>query len=182
LKKITEIKSLKTSTIFENISGATTKKTLQHEGLRKVNTAGPLLRFANFGIDLLILKLVYYFGNYALMSLHLPHAPLSWWGFPGTFSVNVAFSILYIFYYTIFEYFFQKTPGKFITKTIIINELAEKPSLDQILLRTILRFIPLEPYTCINGRGFHDSWADTFVVPDSELKELKKLISEPNVN
>lgn len=175
LKKVSEIKVSRTRTVFEE-NGVRINKTVKYEGVRKVNNAEPLVRLTNFAIDIIILKLLYYFGNYALLALKLPHAPLNWWGYPGSFSVNVIFSIVFIIYYTVFEYFFQKTPGKFFTHTSIINEYGEKPSFDQVLLRTVIRFIPFEGYTCINGRAFHDSWADTYVVPDSEILELKKLM------
>jgi uncharacterized RDD family membrane protein YckC len=69
-------------------------------------------------------------------------------------------------YYFIFEALFQVTPGKLATGTHVVDWNGNKPSLLQILGRSLTRFIPFEPLSFF-GRspdGWHDRWSGTYVV------------------
>jgi uncharacterized RDD family membrane protein YckC len=71
----------------------------------------------------------------------------------------------------IFEYFTGKTIGKFITKTRVLTDGGQKPTLKTIIIRTLSRFIPFEMISCINERahGWHNTLSKTIVLPDSEV-------------
>ncbi len=69
-------------------------------------------------------------------------------------------------YYAATEYFFQRSLGKVITRTVVVNRDDERPSLGAVLLRTLCRFLPLEPLSLLlNGKyTWHDSLSGTKVV------------------
>ncbi|MDD3741206.1 MAG: RDD family protein [Bacteroidales bacterium] len=84
---------------------------------------------------------------------------------------KIMFAIIAFFYYVIFEYFTGKTIGKFITKTTVLTDGGQKPSLKSIVVRTLCRFIPFEVLSCVNERahGWHNTLSKTIVLPDSEV-------------
>jgi uncharacterized RDD family membrane protein YckC len=68
-------------------------------------------------------------------------------------------------YYIFFESVFQATPGKMITGTRVIAEWGDKPSVGQIIKRTLIRFVPFEPFSFLGSTaGWHDRWSKTRVV------------------
>ena len=80
-------------------------------------------------------------------------------------------ALLYPFYYILFEYYYSWTPGKLVSGSIVLNENGQRPDLQTIILRTFCRYVPFEPFSCLdhNSRGWHDSWTKTYVVKKSEL-------------
>lgn len=81
-----------------------------------------------------------------------------------------------LLYYNIFEIFFARTVGKFITKTMVVTEDGEKPDSQTILTRTLCRCIPFDALSFLgSGRGWHDSISKTYVVNKDALKEKKDL-------
>lgn len=81
-----------------------------------------------------------------------------------------------LFYYNVFEIFFARTIGKFITQTIVVDEIGEKPNHEQILTRTLCRLIPFEILSFLGMpcRGWHDRISKTYVVNKELLDEKKK--------
>jgi hypothetical protein len=72
---------------------------------------------------------------------------------------------IYIIYYTFFECLFGYTLGKLITGTRVVQTNGEKLRLKQTLLRTLIRYIPVEPFTYLmNTSGWHDKWVGTKVL------------------
>lgn len=72
-------------------------------------------------------------------------------------------------YYFLFEYYLNKTPGKMILKTKVVNKDGNRPSANELAVRTICRFIPLEQFSFTgsnNPVGWHDSISNTLVVED----------------
>jgi uncharacterized RDD family membrane protein YckC len=68
-------------------------------------------------------------------------------------------------YYIGFEAAFGRTPGKFITGTLVLTSEGTKPTLGQIIGRTFSRFVPFDPFSFLGGdRGWHDKWSGTCVV------------------
>lgn len=67
-------------------------------------------------------------------------------------------------YYVFFEGIWGRTPGKFVCGTMVVNETGFKPSIGQVLGRSLCRFIPFEPFSCLGERGWHDSIPKTWVV------------------
>lgn len=75
------------------------------------------------------------------------------------------FFFLYVMYHAIFEHFSRKTPGKFMTKTIVVNGDGSKPNFREILIRSICRLIPFDPLSfLISEKGWHDTISKTKVV------------------
>lgn len=72
--------------------------------------------------------------------------------------------VIISFYYIPLEYFTGRTLGKLITGTKVINADGEKPTFNQILLRTLARTVPFEPFSFLGDRGWHDKWTDTYVI------------------
>jgi uncharacterized RDD family membrane protein YckC len=67
-------------------------------------------------------------------------------------------------YYLFFEGIWARTPGKLLLGTVVVNETGGKPSLKKVIGRTLCRFIPFEPFSCLGERGWHDSIPGTYVV------------------
>lgn len=67
-------------------------------------------------------------------------------------------------YYIVFEGFWARTPGKWLFGTMVVSESGGKPSIGQIIGRTLCRFLPFEPFSFLGERGWHDSIPKTRVV------------------
>ncbi|MGB0521959.1 MAG: RDD family protein [Flammeovirgaceae bacterium] len=136
---------------------------------RPVKTLDVGLRFVNHFAD----GIVYQILIYMIMAI------------PGMESQP--FIPLFIFlsmpiYYIIGEHKFQRTIGKLLTKSIVINEYGEALDLRQAVLRTIIRFVPFNAFSFLGSsqRGWHDTWSKTYVVSESEYEELQLLLSDPS--
>ena len=72
-------------------------------------------------------------------------------------------------YWILSEYFFGKTPAKFLTKTKVVTKFGTKPSFWTIVGRTLCRLIPFEAFSFLGSRpvGWHDSISGTLVVNDT---------------
>jgi len=89
------------------------------------------------------------------------------------YTVTYAMTLIY---YNVFEILFARTIGKFITGTVVVNEFGEKPSHENILIRSLCRLIPFNPLSVLmfGGRGWHDSISKTYVVDKKALEEEKR--------
>lgn len=67
-------------------------------------------------------------------------------------------------YYLFFEGIWGRTPGKLLCGTRIIDENNRKPNFGTIFKRTLCRFIPFEPLSCLGETPWHDKISDTRVV------------------
>lgn len=78
--------------------------------------------------------------------------------------------LAWFLYYVILENTYGKTLGKMLTKTTVVGINGDKPELRQIILRTLVRLVPLEVFSFIgsNPVGWHDKWAKTVVVSDKQ--------------
>lgn len=84
-------------------------------------------------------------------------------------------------YHFIFEALFQRTFGKMLTGTKVVNMQGEKPSLLSLLGRTLARYIPFEPlsflfYGAYPTKGWHDRLSHTLVVPSKLTPEQVRSI------
>ncbi|SFZ90616.1 Uncharacterized membrane protein YckC, RDD family [Flaviramulus basaltis] len=73
-----------------------------------------------------------------------------------------------------------RTVGKFVTKTKVVLEDGTMPSVIDYLKRSFSRIIPFEAFSFLgnNGRGWHDSISNTFVVDVVRFEAKKKSQSE----
>ena len=76
-----------------------------------------------------------------------------------------------ILYYVLFEYFLNKTIGKFLTRSIVVTETDAKPSFKSCLLRTLIRFVPFEPFSILSSdsKMWHDKLTKTVVTSSAIL-------------
>jgi len=74
--------------------------------------------------------------------------------------------ITIMIYYTTYETITGRTIAKYITKTKIVTELGEKPNFKTILIRSLCRFIPIEPFSILfnDGSCWHDTISKTKVI------------------
>ncbi|RXG16050.1 putative RDD family membrane protein YckC [Leeuwenhoekiella aestuarii] len=122
------------------------------------------MRFTNFLIDFVIFVLLVLIASLALDSVFV------------TTNNNLLQAIgygmillIFLAYYGLSEYFFQKTAGKYITKTIVVTESGNKPDGKTILIRTLCRLIPFDRLSyLIVKRGLHDRFSKTRVIKDRE--------------
>ena len=71
----------------------------------------------------------------------------------------------YYIYYLTFELTFGQTIGKMITKTKVVSSNDTKISFSKILLRTLLRLIPIDFISyLISPNGIHDNLSNTKLI------------------
>jgi len=89
---------------------------------------------------------------------------------PAIDIVGFVLGLVVVFgYFVFFEACFQRTPGKFVTGTKVVDENGGRPSFGQILGRSACRFIPFEAFSFLFGDsnrvvGWHDTIPKTRVV------------------
>lgn len=72
-------------------------------------------------------------------------------------------------YYIFMETKYQKTIGKYITKTKVVNKDGTKPELGDIMRRTFCRLIPFDGISYLfTLNGFHDRLSDTTIIKDEK--------------
>lgn len=73
-----------------------------------------------------------------------------------------------VFYYLFFEFILKgRTIGKIITKTKVINRVGNPPSIKEVFIRTIVRYMPFEFLTILtrnNKTALHDGASATRVI------------------
>lgn len=77
-----------------------------------------------------------------------------------------------LIYFPFYETLFGATPGKFLTGTIVTKNNGDKIDFKVSILRTLCRFIPLEPISYFGEKGWHDGISNTRV-----LKEKLEVLS-----
>jgi uncharacterized RDD family membrane protein YckC len=184
VKKITDLTEKRFRTNYiKDANGNRKKLTEEYITKRPVKTvlAGP--RFGHFIIDLICFEIVIYIVKYlidisAALTNSVPVVSLTL-GLISSISTLLLYPTLYLYC----EYGWQKTPGKYLTKTVVINEYGDKPNFRQLALRSLIRIVPFEPFSCLgdNSNGWHDRWSTTFVVKETELEEIRKLQEEQRI-
>jgi len=89
--------------------------------------------------------------------------------------------VLFLAYYFICEFYFQRTFGKLLTNSVVVDEYGEKPDFKTICIRTIIRFIPFEAFSFFwleGDRWWHDTLTKTYVISKSELTLIKNKLAK----
>lgn len=97
--------------------------------------------------------------------------------------VKYAFvTLIILIYYNVFEIFFSVTIGKLITNTVVVDRNGNKPTTDEILIRSICRLIPFEILSFLGapGKGWHDAISKTYVVKRQILEQRMRQINAQN--
>ncbi|MNT53298.1 RDD family protein [compost metagenome] len=138
-------------------------------------------RFLNYVIDLIVQYVIIFVLGFifSVLSLLTGYTGImDWIGSMGDLEGYLVFFFVVILYYTLFESLCSRTIGKYITKTIVVNEDGSKPDSQIILKRTLCRLIPFDGLSFLgSGRGWHDSISDTYVVDKGLLDEKMQLLS-----
>lgn len=133
------------------------------------------LRFANFIIDLVIrFALEYLLAILIAVTAKLAGADgfLQWMINVGFWEELIFGIFVTLLYYNVMEITTGQTAGKLITGTSVVDYNGEKPDASTILTRSLCRIIPLEPLSFLgDGRGWHDSIPDVYVVRKKDLRE-----------
>ncbi|PZR09226.1 MAG: RDD family protein [Flavobacterium psychrophilum] len=116
-------------------------------------------RLSNLIVDTILFNLIIMAHAFAFdwMGNVVPEEGSNWLG--------VYYFVLYFAYYFLFEWFFNKSPAKFITATKVVSKHGGKPSLKEILIRSLCRLIPFDGLSYIfSETGWHDALSHTMVV------------------
>jgi uncharacterized RDD family membrane protein YckC len=111
--------------------------------------AGKSYRAINYAIDLFFISLIVQLFNWMT----------------GNQFITISLITIYFFYYLIFEITIQKTLGKMVTKTMVVDFNDQKPRLRNIILRSVCRLFYLDLISFLMGTyGIHDGYSKTKVV------------------
>jgi uncharacterized RDD family membrane protein YckC len=83
----------------------------------------------------------------------------------GSAPIWLVASGLRIGYYVVLEATLGRTLGKFVSGTRVVTESGGKPTVGQILLRSLVRLVPFEWASFLGSSpGWHDRWSKTRVI------------------
>tara|TARA_R110001583_G_scaffold55092_1_gene167872 strand:- start:732 stop:1328 length:597 start_codon:yes stop_codon:yes gene_type:complete len=141
------------------------KATIERNQKQKVdsNVVGSGIRFVNFLIDLIV-WLVISFIISIVIGLLIDPTDI------GTLQLitYTLFLLSFIAYNALMEIKFQKTVGKFVTKTKVVKLDGGKPESSDIIARTFCRLIPFDRISfLVVKNGIHDFLSKTKVVKDN---------------
>ena len=89
-------------------------------------------------------------------------------GLPFDFEldVNIVLLVIYVLYYLILEGLTGRTVGKVLTKTRTVNFQEKRPSIGQVLIRTLMRLLFIEVFSFFSKipDGWHDRVSNTKVI------------------
>jgi uncharacterized RDD family membrane protein YckC len=139
-------------------------------------------RFLNFSIDLVFLYIIILSigTTIILMAEAAGKFAISAWVETMSDIEIVLYSLLImLFYYSLTEIYFSRTIAQLLTKTVVVNRDGLKPDIKTFLLRSLCRFIPLDPFSFLGSypRGWHDVLSDTYVVKKKRLAKSVQLFS-----
>ncbi|SNQ43637.1 RDD family protein [Cellulophaga lytica] len=141
------------------------KATAEKEQKQKVdsNVVGSGIRFVNLLIDFIVWLVLAFIISFVIGLFVQPtdQGMISLIGYILIFGTFIA-------YYAIMEIKFQKTIGKFVTKTKVVKMNGEKPTDGDIMTRTFCRLIPFDRLSFLFVKnGIHDFLSKTKVVKDN---------------
>lgn len=137
------------------------KKTTEFQNKMSIKLAHPFIRLINVLIDTIVWLTLYILVAYVLDEYVLRFS---------SYMVNYIYSIslaliLYLGYYVGMEYYFQKTIGKFVTGTKVVNHNGKALTLSTIFKRTVSRLIPIDVFFYLfSKQGLHDKLSNTLVI------------------
>jgi uncharacterized RDD family membrane protein YckC len=135
----------------------------ESEAPRTLERAGRGRRFGTFIIDYIVTNAIVFAATFMLVLSIGPRAA-EW--FAGLGSRLFFVIVLTIGYYAFFEGFWARTPGKWVCGTRVVSGAGTSPSFRAVIIRTLCRYIPFEPFSFFGeaGSGWHDTISKTQVV------------------
>lgn len=147
---------------FESIREKAIEEKKQKEQVDS-NVVGSGIRFVNFLVDFIVWLVLAFIISSIIGFFVQPsdQGMISLVGYLFIFGTFIA-------YYAMMEIKFQKTVGKFVTKTKVVNMNGDKPTDGDIITRTFCRLIPFDRLSFLFVRnGIHDFLSKTKVVKDN---------------
>lgn len=130
--------------------------------------ATPGTRFLNYIIDVV----VYYVFNFLVGLLMMPLIPgisslllQNPAGFEFFF-LGVALAIYFLYYFLLEGITKGRTVGKLITGTKAVTIDGDPITWKNAVMRTLIRFVPFEPFSTFGSFPWHDTWTYTLVVKE----------------
>ena len=83
---------------------------------------------------------------------------------------------IFVLFYMLSETLLKgRTVGKYVTKTKVVMEDGVRPKASDIILRSLCRLIPFNAFSFLGeqGRGWHDSISNTYVVDIAKFENKK---------
>ncbi len=116
-----------------------------------MNSIDKAIRLTNYLIDLAMILIVWF-----LIALI----------FRNSYVGEEVLYLLMFFYYLLLESILGQTIGKIVTKTSVVKKDGRRANFLNILIRTVLRFIPIDAFSYLFGteRGFHDVLSSTKLI------------------
>lgn len=178
MKTIEEIKTDRTYYHREvNASGFVERIPYTVKVKRDVVIVTPLVRLGYFLLDLVFFYILYLLIATVIMALSYLITNDNSVARTIVENNNLISYSLFFLYYTLTEFALGGTFGKLICGYVVIDPYANKITFGKALLRTVIRYVPFEAFSCIlNERGWHDRWSKTYVVKKKEKHELRKLL------
>ena len=135
-------------------------------------------RFINFIIDLIPQYAILYglaYGFFYLGEFTGYYGLSDYWNELSVVEDYLISYTLLILYYFIFEGISNRTLGKYATNTRVIMTSGEEPTSKAILIRTLCRLIPFDALSFLgtNGKGWHDSLSNTYVIDVAKYEAQK---------
>lgn len=151
---------------FKEIKELVTAEKRQKEKVDS-NVVGSGVRFLNFLIDLFAWSiLATIIGFLTSFFFQITDQDIQ-----QVFAYIILFGT-FIGYHAIMEIKYQKTVGKFITKTKVVKTNGERPINSDIISRTFYRLIPFDRISFLFVKnGFHDYLSNTKVVKDEVMNK-----------
>lgn len=159
--------------------GNRTVEDYQRDIPRKVQLVTGLTRLVHYVIDGLIIGVILVCSDvFLLHGIYLGYSfGFEVNGFVYNLLPTMDKIIITVGYYFICEKTMQRTIGKFVTNSVVINEYAEIPDNGSLLTRSFSRLVPFDAISFFNDRGWHDKWSRTYVVKTNERDTLRKLLN-----
>lgn len=181
MKKINELKQMSWRTVHHRDAyGNLVRGTEDIEVYRPIVVVDSGIRFVHLMVDGICFQIAISLVGYFFQLIE------NFTNFSASLNLTLALItgiltlLSYPALYTFCEYKWQRTPAKFLTRSVVIDEYGNKPELRVVMLRSVIRWVPFEPFSFLGNpsRGWHDRWSNTWVVSDEELATLKKLQAE----
>ena len=145
------------------------------------NKASLGTRFANNIIDTIVLIIINFIISFiSIMIYNFTLLHFFYFYNNGGFLWDIfTGSIVAFFYFFLWEKLSEgKTPGKYVTGTVVISTDGQKPTTKQYLSRSLYRIIPFEAFTFFGSDGWHDSMSDTRVIDHKNYEAEKQTKSD----
>ena len=128
--------------------------------------AGSGKRFLNYVIDIIVYYLILYI---VIIGVYVASGTINFSS--GDTGSELLFRLFLIVFYVVYMFLFEtifkgKTVGKFITGTRAVNEDGTEMAPKTVMLRTLSRLVPFEPFSALGSPSapWHDRWTHTCVI------------------